>query len=102
MKFQKPQISELESRIASQIDVKCSISYGHIGSNYLCVLVVIDGEIHCIGELLYRIEREELYKYPVICLNTPEDFGRACNEYLLDMRDKLPSWHLVNGILSIV
>jgi hypothetical protein len=50
--------------------------FGHIGTGYTTVLCVENGEIVCIGELLYRIWREGLGSDDLLI-----EFGKACERF---------------------
>lgn len=63
--------------IHSQINNPTVTTYfGYIGTEYTTVLCVENGEIVCIGELLYRIWREGLGSDELLI-----EFGKACEKF---------------------
>lgn len=90
-------MDQFNKLITEQIHTPATVHYGELGSNYLIVLAFIDGKFVELGELLYRIWREQLYTDDELI-----QFGKECEDYRLGFRSERPSWRYENKKLTIV
>ena len=77
-----------EKHITDQINCFATVKYGFIGTEYLQVLIVENGQIKEIGELIYRIFRETL-----VTSEQLEDFGNACEKFRTGETQTYPVWN---------
>jgi hypothetical protein len=90
------EFDKFSQRITSQISQYAEI-HGSLGTGYANILVFQNGKSKIIGEMIYSIWRDNLHEKPLVCTNTPEQFGQACNDFLNGKRETMPSWCYRDG-----
>lgn len=79
------------SAITNQINCPSTVTYGHIGTTFLVVLIFQNDQFIEIGDLIYKIHRENLA--------TEEEyiaFGKECEKYRIGERSEKPRWYYYN------
>jgi len=80
-----PTFKEFQDLISNEINQYCFIEVGHIGSGYLCVLIIRNDKIEVVGELLYSCWREGMEDYSIL-----SEFGKEVQKYIDGKREDIP------------
>lgn len=84
MKFEQWQ-----ALATAQVKQYCEMSYGHVGSHYLVLLVIQEGKIVPIGEVVYSMWQD--YHYDQSVRDMLPELGRQAQLFLEGKRTKMPS-----------
>lgn len=85
--------------IQDQINIYSNICFGSIGTEYLHILIIKDGEIISVGSLLYRCFRD-FSRQPNIG-NLLIELGKECQRYIDGKRVNEPILCFIDDVLTV-